>query len=238
MVELAIKFDFPVSNNQVEYEALIVGLQLAFDITATRLTICNESQIMKSQVIGAYQAKDTLLQNYLAKVKHLMKKFDSYEVYHVLREENVRADILSKLASTKSGGNNKSLIQESLKTFSIAEAVPTLTIEEYPSLMTSIIQYLKNGTLPDDIVEAKRMANEASYYIIIGGQLYRRSLSQPLLKCLRTARISFILEEIHEGSCGLYLEGKALALNVLRAGYYWPSMTKDSIDFIKKCLKC
>ena len=28
MIEISIKFDFPVSNNQAEYEALIIGLQL------------------------------------------------------------------------------------------------------------------------------------------------------------------------------------------------------------------
>ena len=27
-------------------------------------------------------------------------------------------------------------------------------------------------------------------------------------------------------------------LKVLRAGYYWPTMVRDSIDFVKKCWKC
>ena len=47
-----------------------------------------------------------LLQKYLAKVKDLMKKLDKYEVRHIPRKENVSADIFSKLASTKMGGNN------------------------------------------------------------------------------------------------------------------------------------
>ena len=80
MVELSIKFDLLVSNNQLEYEALIAGLQLTFEVIATRLTICSDSQIVTSQVIGAYQAKDTLPQKYLAKVKELVKKFDLCEV--------------------------------------------------------------------------------------------------------------------------------------------------------------
>ena len=61
---------------------------------------------------GAYQAKDSLQQRYLAKVKELIKKFDMYEVWHVSKEKNVRVDILSKLASAKLGRSNKSLIQE------------------------------------------------------------------------------------------------------------------------------
>ena len=97
---------------------------------------------MMSQVTGAYQAKDTLLQKYLTKGKDLIKKFDFYEVHHVPKEENVRADILSKLASTKPKGNNKSLIQETLKTPSTVETISALAIEESPSWMTPIIQYL------------------------------------------------------------------------------------------------
>ena len=43
MVESSIKFDFPVSNNQAEYEALIARLQLTSDIDITKLTICSDS---------------------------------------------------------------------------------------------------------------------------------------------------------------------------------------------------
>ena len=63
-----------------------------------------------SQVNGTYQAKDILLQKYLAKVKDLMMRLNTPEIWHVLREENIRADILYKLASTKPRGNNQSLI--------------------------------------------------------------------------------------------------------------------------------
>ena len=43
MIEMSIKFDFLVSNNQNEYEALIAGLQLASDVRVTKLTICSDS---------------------------------------------------------------------------------------------------------------------------------------------------------------------------------------------------
>ena len=163
-----------------------------------------------------------------------MRQLDTFEIWPVLRKENTWADILSKLANTKPEGNNQSLIQETL----IAEALLTLAIEVILNWMTPIIQYLQNGTRPKDPVELKRMAKEASYYTIIEGQLYRRGLSQPLLKCLNLDRISFILDEVHEVSCGHYLRGKALAIMVLQASYYWPSVTKDSIDYTKKCPNC
>ena len=61
VIKLSIKYDFPVSNNQAEYEALITGPQLTNDISVTRLIICSDSHILTSQVTRAYQAKDTLL---------------------------------------------------------------------------------------------------------------------------------------------------------------------------------
>ena len=73
MIEMSIKFNFSVSNNQAEYEALIAGLQLSSNVGATRLTIYSDSQIITPQVSGTYQAKDPLLQRYLAaRVKDLM----------------------------------------------------------------------------------------------------------------------------------------------------------------------
>ena len=130
MVQMSIKFDFPVSNNQAEYKALIASLQLTSDVEATRLTICSDSQIVISQVSGLYQAKDPMLQKYLAKVKDLMEKVDISEFRHVPRAENIRADILSKLASTKMGGSNENLIQEVLKTPSIADPVSIVAMDK------------------------------------------------------------------------------------------------------------
>ena len=89
------------------------------------------------QVTGAYQFKDPLLQKYLTKVKEFMGKIDISEVRHMPKEENVQVDILSKLASTKKGGGNKNLIQETLKTPSIAYSTLVSAIEE------SLIRWLR-----------------------------------------------------------------------------------------------
>ncbi|XP_072088173.1 uncharacterized protein [Arachis hypogaea] len=98
--EQSIRFEFPVSNNQAEYEALIGGLAPATEVRATRLEVCSDSQVVTSQVNGSYQARDSLLQKYLEKVKDLSRKFEEVTIHHVPRERNTRADLLSKLAST------------------------------------------------------------------------------------------------------------------------------------------
>ncbi|XP_025630729.1 uncharacterized protein [Arachis hypogaea] len=44
--EQSTKFEFPVSNNQVEYEALLGGLALAREVGVTRLEVCSDSQVI------------------------------------------------------------------------------------------------------------------------------------------------------------------------------------------------
>ncbi|XP_057746752.1 uncharacterized protein LOC130966021 [Arachis stenosperma] len=232
--EQSIRFEFPISNNQAEYEALIGGLALAAEVGARRLDICSDSQVVTSQVNGSYQAKDPLLQKYLEKVKSLSQKFEEITVHHVPRERNTRADLLSKLASTKPGESNRSLIQGMTREPAITLHVTSLG----PSWLDPIINFLEHGQVPGDEKDAAKLRREAAKYAVIQGQLFKKGLNQPLLKCLRPDQTDYVLREVHEGCCGHHIGGKALARKLIRAGYYWPSMMADSKEFVKRCVKC
>ncbi|XP_072071654.1 uncharacterized protein [Arachis hypogaea] len=234
MYEQSTKFEFTVSNNQAEYEALLGGLTLAREVGATRLEVCSDSQVVTLQVNGSYQARDPLLQRYLEKVRELTRQFQEVTVQHVPRERNTRADLLSKLASTKSGAGNRSLIQGMVKEPTVALHLAKAS----PSWLDPIINFLEHGTLPDDEKATKMLRREAAKYAIIQGQLFRKGLSQPLLKCLHPDQTDYVLREVHEGCCGHHIGGKALARKLIRTGYYWPSMMKDSREFVRKCVKC
>ena len=45
-VEYALRFGFQASNNEAEYEAVIVGLNLAHSMKAYQQEICNDSQLV------------------------------------------------------------------------------------------------------------------------------------------------------------------------------------------------
>ncbi|XP_057730408.1 uncharacterized protein LOC130945718 [Arachis stenosperma] len=232
--EQSIRFEFPISNNQAKYEALIGGLTLAAEVGVTRLEIRSDSQVVTSQVNGSYQAKDSLLQKYLEKVKSLSQKFEEVTVHHVPRERNTRADLLSKLASTKPGEGNRSLIQGMTRELAVTLHVTRLG----PSWLDPITSFLENGKLPDDEKNAAKLRREAAKYAVIQGQLFKKGLNQPLLKCLHPDQTDYVLREVHEGCCGHHIGGKPLARKLIRAGYYWPSMMADSKEFVKKCVKC
>ncbi|XP_025703896.1 uncharacterized protein [Arachis hypogaea] len=203
--EQSIKFEFPVSNNQAKYEALLGGLVLAKEVGATRLEVCSDSQVMTSQINGAYQARDSLLQKYLEKVKELTEQFKEVSVQHVSRKRNMQADLLSKLASTKPGAGNRSLIQGLVR-----EPTITLHITRVgPSWMDPIIDFLESSKLPEDEKSAKTLRREAEKYAIIQGHLFKKGLSQPLLKCLHPDQTEYVLKEVHKGCCGHHIRGQS-----------------------------
>ncbi|XP_029148809.1 uncharacterized protein [Arachis hypogaea] len=177
-----------VSNNQAEYEALLGGLMLAREVGATRVEVCSNSQVVTSQINGIYQARDPLLQKYLEKVKQMTSQFQEVIVQHVPRERNTRADLLSKLASTKPGSGNRSLIQGMVKEPTVALHLT----ESSPSWLDPITNFLELGKSPEDEKAAKALRREAARYAIIQGQLFKKGLSQPLLKCLHPDQTDYV----------------------------------------------
>ncbi|GAU46380.1 hypothetical protein TSUD_280790 [Trifolium subterraneum] len=153
LIEVSLALSFPTSNNQAKYEAFLAGVRLAEDVGAKEIKIYTDSQLVASQVLGEYQAKNDNLSEYLTLVKERITKFDSVEIQHVPREHNKRADILSKLASTKINNGNKSIIQEILSHPSIEKPTKVLginAIEDTNCWMTPVYNYLAYGTLPND----------------------------------------------------------------------------------------
>ena len=62
-----------------------------------------------------YQAKEAVLLKYYHAAKTLIDDFNCFKMYHIRGENITRADLLSKLASTKKAGHLKTIIQETLQ---------------------------------------------------------------------------------------------------------------------------
>ena len=99
-VEYALRFGFQAFNNEVEYEAVIAGLNLAHSMEVDQLEICSDSQLVVKQIEESYEARVEKMILYLKKVRDLLKTFIRLQVRHVSRAENTRADALAKLATT------------------------------------------------------------------------------------------------------------------------------------------
>ena len=91
-----VHLQYQTTNNEVEYEALLKGLELAKSIKAKSILILGDSQLVMSQVNGTCEAKEEQLKKYLEKVLQLVKKFKDTNFVQIPKEENMEADALAK----------------------------------------------------------------------------------------------------------------------------------------------
>uniref|UniRef100_A0A2N9FSH1 Uncharacterized protein n=1 Tax=Fagus sylvatica TaxID=28930 RepID=A0A2N9FSH1_FAGSY len=233
IIKQAIRLQYPTTNNEAEYEALLLGLKTAKILGATELDVRSDSQLVVGQVNGDYEAKEGRMQQYLQLVRHQISQFREVRLCRVPREQNTEADQLAKSASSSTVDDKiKTVQQSSLQT---TEVNP---IHTEISWMTPIISYLQGGTLPDDRHEARRLKVRASRFLMLQGTLYKRGFSLPYLRCLAPDEANYVMREIHEGVCGDHSGARALQRKIVRAGYYWPSMKADTYQFVQRCDKC
>ena len=83
------------TNNLAEYEALILGLQLASQFTPEHLDLYLDSQLIVRQVLGEYKVKSQQLKPVYQQVMGLLSGLPSWRIFHVRRELNKRADELA-----------------------------------------------------------------------------------------------------------------------------------------------
>jgi len=233
LLERALRFSFKTRNNQAEYEALIAGILLAQEMGVRRLLAKSDSQLIVGQITGNFQAKDPHLALYLNYVKTLADNFTSFELTHVPREQNSRADLLSKLATSGKGGTHRTVIQETMRAPRVTmgdaqeECVNATELGTKETWMTPYALYLSDGILPTEPECAKMIRRNAKRYTLLDGHLFRSGYTHPLLTCVDEEQSARILFELHEGSCESHIGGRALSLKAIRAGYYWPTMKAD-----------
>ncbi len=88
----------PATNNVAEYQAVILGLELAATLRPRRLTIRSDSELLVRQLVGQYAVKSSHLKPLHRQVKALLEPFEAVEIEHIPRRENAEADKLAKKA--------------------------------------------------------------------------------------------------------------------------------------------
>lgn len=94
------------TNNEAEYRALISGLEHARDVSTGPLSIFSDSELLVKQLSLEYKIKSERLIKLYSKSKKLLDRFQSWEIHHVARGDNKKADILSKQAHGLKGGRS------------------------------------------------------------------------------------------------------------------------------------
>ncbi|GJX66274.1 reverse transcriptase domain-containing protein [Tanacetum coccineum] len=196
-----------------------------------------DSKLVANQVLEAYVAKEENMVKYLENQQP--SHFDSFSISHVSRSKNKKADALSKIASTSFAHLSKQVLVEILNEKSInGKEVAAVVEEEEPTWMTPIVEYPRDGILPEDSKDASKLRIKARQYELLQGVLYRRSFLKPWLRCVGPLQADYVIREIHEGSCSLHAGPRSVVAKAMRSGYYWPTMHRDARETIRKCKDC
>lgn len=86
------------TNNVAEYSGLLAALEYAVQNGLGRLRVISDSELMVKQMRGQYRVKSPELRPLFEKAKRLTAQLDAFQIEHVLRGKNKRADQLANQA--------------------------------------------------------------------------------------------------------------------------------------------
>ena len=101
-----------------------------------------------------------------------------------------------------------------------------------------MISYLKNDALPEERGATRKLKIQATRFVLIKDVLYKKGFSCPYLRCLNLEKANYVIREVHEGICKNHSRLRSLVHKLIRAGYYWPTIQKDTQTYVKACEKC
>jgi ribonuclease HI len=96
-----LQIHYKASNNGAEYEALIHGLRIAVSLGIKRVLAFGDSKVVIEQVNKEWDCVKDTMNAYCAEIRKLESHFEGIEFQHMLRNNNVAADVLSKLGSRR-----------------------------------------------------------------------------------------------------------------------------------------
>jgi hypothetical protein len=190
-----------------------------------------DSKVVIEQVNKEWDCVKDTMDAYCVKIRKLEGHFEGIEFQHVLWNNNVAADVLSKLGSRRAlvpaGVFVQDLRKPSIKLLdpdnpkpspndqSLAPPRDVLMLEKQDDWRKPFIDFTLDQLVPDDKAERERITRRSANYVVIGSDLYRKAASTGILmKCILHSEGLQLLAEIHSCKCGCHatstnLVGKA-----------------------------
>ena len=100
------------------------------------------------------------------------------------------------------------------------------------------LDYLLRDTLPTDKTEARCLARRAKSFVLVEGELYKRSHTGILQLCIPNEQGKLLLSDIHGGACGHHAAPRTLVGKAFRQGFYWPTAVADAEQIVRTCEGC
>jgi hypothetical protein len=207
-----------------------------------------DSKVVAGQVKKEYLSKDSALVQYLTAVRSLERQFKGFTLQHVDRARNEEAGALAKAAARGETlpsdvfyhviGTPAVRNLEGLQVTNDVEGHRIVNLIMTKDWRAPITLFLQGYYHPSDVNEAKRLKHRSRDFVLVWGQLYKKGISQPMLKCITKTEGIQILREVHSGTCGSHSGPRAITAKVIRQGFYWPSIICAANRVTRSCEAC
>ncbi|XP_049388505.1 uncharacterized protein LOC125852866 [Solanum stenotomum] len=214
---------FFCTNNTTEYEACIMGLNMAIYLGVQELIVLGDSDLLIRQAQGEWKTRD-------------LKLLPTNNVWKILAK-----DALATLVSMLPYPGNTCITPLEIQLRDQHDYCNTVEAEsDGEPWYLDIRNFLQTGKcLANSNGSQKRTIRRlASGFFLSGEILCKRTPDLNLLRCVDVEEAEKIMNEIHTGVCGQHMNGYVLAKKILRAGYYWLTMEWDCFRFVKKIHQC
>ncbi|KAG9450288.1 hypothetical protein H6P81_010253 [Aristolochia fimbriata] len=230
------------SNNEAQYQAILLGLGMAVEMQIPQLHIYGDSALVIKQLTGEFEVKKPELEPFWRQAGELLAQIPEASLHFVPRSENGPADALAGIAASLAQFDQlpseipiceRWVIPprpedgtEEEQTEKIEESFPiSASQNEVRDWREPIAELPSPRTLPVDLRERVQIRAKAAP-------------KSALSICLSKEEGLQVLKETHSGICGAHQAGPKLHLQTKRLGYYWPSMLRDAIEMARTCKQC
>src|SRR3954467_14188869 len=267
-VQYVLQIMYTDSNNAAEYEALLHGIRMAVSMGIQRLEVRGDLNLAISQINGDFDAKDPKMAAYRNAVLKMSARFEGLEFHHVSRENNQATDVLARIGAKRDAvppniflerlfkpsvtwegelpDNSPDLAaQPDAEQSDIVGGSATEITSSSHVIMAVIapwtepfLAYLIRQELPEDQNEARCIVRRSKAYKVHEGELYKRSTTGVLQRCISEEEGHSLLAEIHAGLGGHHAAARALLSKAFRTCFFWPTAREDAQDLVQRRVGC
>ena len=83
IIQKSLRLGFSATNNEAEYEALLMGISMVQKMGGKIAELFLDSRLVVGQVKGELEARDTRMQEYLSQVRRMQKKSKSFDLSYI-----------------------------------------------------------------------------------------------------------------------------------------------------------
>jgi hypothetical protein len=222
-------------ENYTTTEKELLAVVFAFDKFRSYLVL-SKTIVFTDHAALRYLFKKTDAKPRLIRWILLLSEFD-IEIKDKKGAENMAADHLSRLEDPK---------REEIREEAIGDKFPHEHIDliaaekEGMPWFTDLANYLANGVVLKGMTtqQKKKFFQDARKYIWDDPYLFRIGGDRILRRCVSKEEGLEILRHVHEGLTGGHHGPHTTAQKVFDCGFYWPSVVKDALEFVKTCDRC